>query len=75
MFAGTSASVAVTVKAKAANSFVVLLPGFVTTGATFTSLTVIVIAAVPDSAGEPLSVTRMVIGKLTPGPALRSASS
>src|SRR5439155_12953411 len=60
--AGRSPSVAVTVKANAANSFVVLFPGFVTTGAWFTSFTVIVIAAEPLSTGDPLSVATMVTG-------------
>src|SRR5437762_824616 len=41
VFAGTSPSVAVTVKVNAANSFVVSLAGLVTTGAEFTSFTVI----------------------------------
>src|SRR5438046_10114126 len=67
VFAGTSESVAVTVKANAANSFVVLFPGFVTTGAEFTSFTVIVIAAEPFIAGLPLSVALTVTG-YAPGP-------
>src|SRR5439155_1282319 len=56
VFAGTSESVAVTVKVNAANSFVVLLPGFVTTGAEFTSFTVIENPAEPLKGGLPLSV-------------------
>src|SRR5204862_1451595 len=67
VLAGMSESVAVTVKARFANSFVVLLPGFVTTGAEFTSLTVIVIAAEPLCTGAPLSVATMVTGYV-PGP-------
>src|SRR6059036_4133378 len=60
-----SVSVAVTVKARFASSAVVLFPGFVTTGAEFTSFTVTWI--VSKSVWDPLSVTRTVIGK-TPGP-------
>ncbi len=57
-----SESVAVTVKSRAVSSLTVLLPGFATTGAAFTSFTVTVIAAVPLSAGVPLSVARIVTG-------------
>src|SRR5438552_1689732 len=64
VLAGTSESVAVTVKARFASSFVVLFPGFVTTGAEFTSFTVTVIVSKELSAGLPLSVTRTVIGVL-----------
>src|SRR5439155_21792217 len=60
VFAGTSPSVAVTVKVNAANSFVVLLPGFVTTGDEFTSFTVIVIGALPHMAVASLSVASNV---------------
>src|SRR2546422_369381 len=67
VLAGTSESVAVTVKASAASSFVVLFPGFVTTGAEFTSFTVIVIAAELLIGGPPLSVPTIVTG-YTPGP-------
>ena len=45
VFAGTSASVAVAVNASVASSFTVLLPIAASTGATFTSLTVTVIAS------------------------------
>ena len=57
-----SASVALAVKVIATPTVPVLLPIGSRTGATFTSLTVIVIAAVPLRAGEPLSVARMVTG-------------
>src|SRR5207249_2566782 len=67
VFAGTSESVAVTVKVNAANSFVVLFPGLVTTGAEFTSFTVIENPADPLSGGVPLSVAVTVTG-YTPGP-------
>ena len=53
VLAGTSVSVAVTVKARFASSAVVLFPGFVTTGAEFTSFTVIVNEAVPLRTGVP----------------------
>src|SRR5439155_1767456 len=64
VLAGMSESVAVTVKARFASSFVVLLPGFVTTGAEFTSFTVTVIVSKSLSAGLPLSVTRTVPGNV-----------
>src|SRR5438876_3827231 len=67
VLAGTSESVAVTVKANAASSFVVLFPGFVTTGAEFTSFTVIENPAEPLNGGLPLSVAVTVTG-YTPGP-------
>src|SRR5207249_2861286 len=62
VLAGTSESVAVTVKARFASSLTVLLPGFVTTGAEFTSFTVIVKEAEPASTGLPLSVAVTVTG-------------
>src|SRR5439155_23240760 len=62
VFAGTSESVAVTVKVNAANSFVVLLPGFVTTGAEFTSFTVIENGTEPRRDGLQLSVAATVTG-------------
>jgi hypothetical protein len=46
---------------------VVLAPGFVTTGATFTSFTVIVMVSESIAGGAPLSVTRTVVGN-DPGP-------
>src|SRR5436190_716682 len=67
VFAGTSPSVAVTVKVNAANSFVVLLPGFVTTGAEFTSFTVIVIGAALCAAVASPSLGATVTG-YAPGP-------
>ncbi len=67
VLAGRSASVAVAVKARWASSLTVWFPGLATTGATFSSLTVIVIAAVPLVVGAPLSVARIVIGN-DPGP-------
>ncbi len=62
VLAGASASVAATVKVRDVNSLTVWLPGFVTTGATFTSLTVTAIPSKSLSAGVPLSVARMVMG-------------
>src|SRR5439155_1237540 len=67
VFAGTSPSVAVAVKVTGVPTVPVLFPIAARTGAWFTSFTVIVIAAVPLIAGEPLSVATMVTG-YTPGP-------
>src|SRR5204863_174172 len=67
VLAGISESVAVAVKASVASSFTVLFPGFVTTGAEFTSFTVIENPAEPLSGGLPLSVAVTVTG-YTPGP-------
>src|SRR5437762_2877221 len=67
VLAGTSESVAVTVKARVASSFTVLLPGFVTTGAEFTSFTVIVKEAEPPSTGPPLSADTTLF-RSVPGP-------
>jgi len=57
-----SESVAVTVKARFTNSSVVLFPGFATTGAEFTSFTVIENPADPLKGGLPLSVAVIVTG-------------
>src|SRR5580765_7763380 len=62
VLAGMSASVAVAVKANSVPWATLLFEMAARTGATFTSLTVIVIAAVPLRAGDPLSVARMVTG-------------
>src|SRR4030066_486398 len=57
-----SASVAVAVNVTGLPAVPDLLPIGASTGATFTSLTVTVIVSKSLSAGEPLSVTRTVIG-------------
>ena len=62
VFAGISASEAVTVNDKFANSFVVLFPGLVTTGAWFTSFTVIVKPASLCAGVAALSVAVTVTG-------------
>ena len=62
VLAGRSVSVAVAVKARFASSATVLFPGFVTTGAVFTSFTVIVKDAEPLMFGVPLSVAVTVTG-------------
>ncbi len=62
MFAGTSASVAVAVKVIGTATVPALFPIGVRAGATFTSLTATVKAAVPLSAGDPSSIARIVIG-------------
>src|SRR5207249_1090062 len=62
--AGTSESVAVTLKANAASSFVVLFPGFVTTGGWLFEPTTMLIASKSFIAGLPLSVTRTVTGNV-----------
>ncbi len=62
VLAGTSTSVAVTVKVRAVSSSTVRLPVLVTTGAVFTSFTVIVIVTASSRAGVPLSVARIVTG-------------
>ena len=67
VFAGRSASVAVTVKLSGANSWTVRLPGLTTSGGSLPSLTVTVIVSKSLRVGLPLSVTRTVMGKL-PGP-------
>src|SRR6185295_13826490 len=67
VFAGTSASVAVAVKVTATPTVPDLLPIAANTGATFTSVTVIVIAVLPLNAGVPLSVAVIVTGYV-PGP-------
>src|SRR5439155_1396294 len=67
VFAGTSPSVAVAVKVTGVPTVPVLFPIAARTGAWFTSFTVIVIAAVPFIAGDPLSVATMVTGYV-PGP-------
>ncbi len=67
-FAGTSESVAVAVNVSAVSSLTVLSPGSATAGAAFTSFTVTAIPSKSLSAGVPLSVARIVIGKALEGP-------
>src|SRR5204862_1239760 len=67
VFAGTSPSVAVAVKVTGVPTVPVLFPIAARTGAWFTSVTEIVIAAVPFIAGDPLSVATIVTGYV-PGP-------
>ena len=62
VLAGTSDSVAVAVKVNVVNSATVLLQGLVTTGAEFTSLTVIAIVSKSLAGGLPLLNTRTVTG-------------
>ena len=65
--AGRSASVAVAVNVSRLPSLTVLFPIAASTGATLTSLTVMLIVSESLSAGEPLSVTRTVT-LYVPGP-------
>ena len=60
VLAGRSASVAVAVNVSRLPSLTDLLPIAASTGATLTSLTVMLIVSKSLSAGEPLSVTRTV---------------
>jgi hypothetical protein len=62
VFTGMSASVAVAVKVTGVPTLPVLFPIAPSTGAWFTSVTEIVIAAVPLIAGVPLSMATMVTG-------------
>src|SRR2546427_820545 len=62
VFAGMSESVAVAVNVTGVPTVPVLFPIGASTGAEFTSFTVIVIAALPLSAGLPLSVATIVTG-------------
>ena len=59
-FAGMSVSVAVAVNVSSVCSSTLWLPIAASTGATFTSLTVIVIVSASSRAGVPSSVTRTV---------------
>src|SRR3989442_1015051 len=62
VFAGMSESVAVAVNVTGVPTVPVLFPIGASTGAEFTSFTVIVIAAEPVIAGVPLSVATIVTG-------------
>jgi len=62
VFAGLSVSVAVAVKVTGAPTLPVWFPIAASTGAEFTSVTVIVIAALPLIIGDPLSVAVAVTG-------------
>ena len=66
-FGGRSASVAVAVNVSRASSFTVLFPIAARTGATFTSLTVILTMVSPESTGVPLSVAT-TLKVYVPGP-------
>src|SRR2546428_11742006 len=65
VFGGISESVAVAVKARVEPAFTTLLPIGDRTGAEFTSFTVTVNVSRSLSGGLPLSVTRVVIGKVS----------
>ena len=75
VFAGRSASVAVTVKASVVSSATVRFPGLVTTGATFTSVTVTVIDSLSNRCRRPVVRHANRDRERCPDPALPSASS